>query len=272
MVIGLPTIGRVPLTVAAPASTATTAILAMSPPSEPVAGRFTPTVSVRVVPALTVKDSFKIAWWFEFRVLERPICRPSSSRMTTPLTDESCAGPCRSTVTEFTLTSPSAAAVSVNLVAGMRAAFKGAIESPGCAVEPTVKPVPVGGGGGVPGGGGGGGGGTPATRLSYLARLIEPKYPAVGETPFAACHFETAARVSEPKYFVSFPGDPEPLAATWKPAEFKYCCKHMTSSPLTPWKRLRVNAHLPAGACCFLRAFNSSINFAICCSRVWMAL
>src|SRR3989338_7943179 len=151
-----------------------------------------------------------------------PIWSPSSPSNTTPLIEESVAGPCRSTVTELTIMSPSADAVRVILVAGMREAFIGANESPGWLAAETVKPLPVGaGGGGVPGGTGGVG--APATRELYLPRLIEPKYPAVGETPFAACHLETAARVRDPKNVVSLPGDPAPDDATCWPAEFRYC-------------------------------------------------
>src|SRR3989344_2508605 len=202
-----------------------------------------------------------------------PIWSPSSSSNTTSLTEESVAGPCRSTVTELTIMPPSADAVRVILVAGIREAFTGANESPGWLAAETVRPVPVGtGGGGVPGGGGGVG--APATSVSYLARLRGPKYPAVGETPFAACHLETAAWVREPKYVVSPPGDAAPLEATWNPAEVRYCCRHFTPFPVTPLERSRVKPHVPAGCppCCAMRAFNCAVSAAICAWRSAMVI
>ena len=44
-----------------------------------------------------------------------------------------------------------------------------------------------------------------AIKLSYLAREIEPKYPAPEKLRSAACHAATAVLVTEPKYPVAPP-------------------------------------------------------------------
>ncbi|HEY4510223.1 MAG TPA: hypothetical protein VJJ73_00105, partial [Candidatus Paceibacterota bacterium] len=126
-----------------------------------------------------------------------------------------------STVRPFTVTSPSVPAVKITRVNGMRAMFVGASCAPGCVPDETVSPVP-----GVVIGPGVGGGVPPPPPVAielYFACDSGPKYPTAGETPFAACHLATADLVNDPKYVVSLPGEPEPLAATWYPEEFRYC-------------------------------------------------
>src|SRR3989344_1796890 len=73
------------------------------------------------------------------------------------------------------------------------------------------------------------------------ARVFGPKYPTAGEMPFAAWNFATAARVSPPNIVVSFPGEPGPLAATWKPLALSHTCSAFTSFPVEADVRSRAN-------------------------------
>jgi hypothetical protein len=59
--------------------------------------------------------------------------------------------------------------------------------------------------------------------------------------PLEAWKRERALTVAWPKYWVSFPGEPGPDKETWKPWEFKYFWRRMTSEPVEPRVRSRVN-------------------------------
>src|SRR3989344_507722 len=115
----------------------------------------------------------------------------------------------------------------------------------------TRSPLPAGTGGGVPGGVGVGVG-ADAQRLFAFAREIGPQKPAVGVMPYFCWNFETAARVSPPKYDVSLPGEPAPTVATCVPSTlFRNFWIDMISPPLCPieWLRVKVILQLSPPAC-----------------------
>ena len=51
-----------------------------------------------------------------------------------------------------------------------------------------------------------------------------------------------AERVAGPKYVDSLPGDPGPVVDTMNPLELSNTCRALTSDPVLPTARLRVNA------------------------------
>ena len=199
-VIPVPEIGKVPLTVAVPALTATKTKVATWPAYASWLLSESPAmVRVFVVPALTTNASFKTVWWLEFKVFAVPILIPFSSKRTIPENTESADCPPLSIVTDLTVMSPSAEAVKLILVNGLEAKFSPNKPASGCVPADTVKPVPavvttgvippVGGVTTVPA--------VPATAV-YLALEAGPKIP-IALTPFADCQEATAAFVMLPK-------------------------------------------------------------------------
>ena len=77
----------------------------------------------------------------------------------------------------------------------------------------------------------------------YFLFETGPKYPLAGEIPLAACQIDRAFFVRSPKRLVSLPGEPIPSEAMVKPAELRYFCKHLTSSPLAPPSRSLEKSH-----------------------------
>jgi hypothetical protein len=116
-------------------------------------------------------------------------------------------------------------------VNGTRAAFVGASDAEGCVEAETVRPVPA---GTTTGEGDGEGDGLIATPLFNSARVKGPTKPVEGR-PFIVWNFLTAAAVAGPKYWLSFPGEPGPVAATCVAAfPFKAFWRYQTASPLLP--------------------------------------
>src|SRR3989344_3228280 len=117
------------------------------------------------------------------------------------------------------------------------------------AASMTRRPAPTGTGVGVPGGVGVG---ALVQSEFAFAREIGPQKPAVGVMPYFCWNFETAARVSPPKYDVSLPGEPAPTVATCVPSTlFRNFWIDMISPPLCPieWLRVKVILQLSPPAC-----------------------
>ena len=77
--------------------------------------------------------------------------------------------------------------------------------------------------------------------------VIGPKYPTLGTIPLAAWKRARAFLVRVPKYIVSLPRDPGPVATTMNPLLLRYFWRARTSSPAAPMVRSRVKVVLGTG-------------------------
>src|SRR3989344_549440 len=205
IVMAFDLIGKDAFTAEVPASTAVMDKFATCPVRPLLSATILAAMVITLeVPALTVKPPSRTTLCSEDKVLVFPIWAPSSSRRRMPSKEASSARPVRLAVTDFTVTSPSAEAVSTALTNGTRAADSGAsVDAGWSAGEVTVKPDPTAtttGAAGVPGATGvPGAAGAATTTELYFACESVPKYPAAGDTPLAACHAATADLVTPPK-------------------------------------------------------------------------
>src|SRR3989344_8212343 len=83
----------------------------------------------------------------------------------------------------------------------------------------------------------GGRGKLPVMSCKYFAREEASKYPETGTTAFLACQLMTACLLIGPK-------TPSGKMGKLEPEVFRYCWRHLTSSPRAPNPRSRVKLQL----------------------------
>src|SRR3989344_5415569 len=81
--------------------------------------------------------------------------------------------------------------------------------------------------------------GAPTVKVASAPPVIGPTTPSTA-SPRDAWNAFTAARVRGPKYIVSSPGEPAPVAETKNPFAFKVCCRLRTCECVIPILRVTV--------------------------------